>query len=143
MSISASNAALTIAVSGLFAAPQTIQGFDVDDAFESETLDVAETKVGVDGNLSAGLVYDTIKMGIILQADSVSLSFFETWYTTEMAQQDKLVASGTLRLQGPRRSYALTTGYLRQYTPFSSGKKVLQPRRFMIEWAPPLVGVPF
>lgn len=142
-SITAVNSSFTIAVTGLFAVPQPLIGYDVDDAFATEPVDVAETKIGVDGLLSAGLVWTPIAMDVVLQADSPSLSLFEAWYAAMVANGDVYFCFGAVRHQSLRRSYALSNGVLKNYTPMSSAKRVLQPRRFQIHWQPPIIGVPF
>ena len=133
-SISSANAVFMLGVTGLFAAPQQLQGFDVDDAFDAEGLDAAETKIGIDGIVSAGFVYTIAPTTIALQADSPSVSLFEAWYTAERAAQDKYFAFGQILLPSIGRSYTLVNGVLKKYTPFSSAKKMLQPRSFTIDW---------
>lgn len=140
-SISAINSSFVLGVTGLIATPQPLVGYDVDDAFALEPIDVAETKVGVDGLLSAGLVVEPYPMEIVLQADSPSVALFEAWYANMLANLDVLFAFGTIRHTSLGRSYALINGVLKSYSPASSAKRVLQPRRFTIHWQPPIVGV--
>ena len=60
------NAALTLAVANVFSSPQTLQGWDVDNAFDIEMVDFAEDKIGVDGILSAGYIYNLVPMTLHL-----------------------------------------------------------------------------
>ena len=142
-SISSANASLVLAVSGLFNVPQAIQGFDVDDAVEVDTVSTKEIKIGVDGLMSAGIIYNPVVLSIILQADSVSNAFFEQWYAQEQALQDALIATGMLRHQSVRKTYAILGAALDEYTAAAPMKRVLMPRRFTIKIQPPFVGVPF
>jgi hypothetical protein len=123
-----------LGVTNLFAVPQQMQGFDVDDAFTTSSIGVAETKIGVDGILSAGFVYNTSPMEISLQADSPSVGFFETLYAASLAAQDVYFLFGVIRVPALSKVYTLTTGVLKNYDPSSDAKKILQPRKFAIEW---------
>ena len=55
--ITSANSILAIAVNNLFTAPQNIQGYAVDDAFEGEAVPQSEVLMGVDGKLSAGKIF--------------------------------------------------------------------------------------
>jgi hypothetical protein len=123
-----------LGVSGLYTVPQQIQGFDTDDAFDSEFIDTAELKMGIDGTLSAGFVFVPVVQSITLQADSPSVYFFEAWYAAEHAAAEKLSAFGIIFYPSISRKYAMTTGYMNGYVPFSGAKKILQPRKFTITW---------
>jgi hypothetical protein len=96
--ITSANSILSIAVNNLFGSPQIIQGYAVDDAFESESVAQSETMMGVDGKLSAGKVYTPYKMTIHLQANSPSIDMFETWRSQQDAQVDVFSASGSIIL---------------------------------------------
>jgi hypothetical protein len=134
MSITSADCVLLLGVTDLFAAPQQIQEFEVDEAFEAEAIKMAEIKMGVDGKMSAGFVFEPVPMSITLQADSVSIGFFETWGTTNLAQRASFPAFGVIRQPSLGRSYALQNGVLVDYSPFAGVKRLLAPRRFSVTW---------
>lgn len=139
--ISAANASIALAVQGF---PTTfLVGFDVDDAFLTEPVDVAETKVGVDGVLSYGLVFAPIIMEVMLQADSPSVSLFEAWYAIEQVNLVKYPAVAEIRLFSVRRSYSIEGMVLKDYTAFSPVRRVLGPRRFTMHGQPPIISSQF
>lgn len=74
--LTSANSILTITAGGLFPVPQQIQGYAVDKAFLIDALVLAETKMGVDGKLSAGYTPTPQKLTISLQADSDSRNIF-------------------------------------------------------------------
>lgn len=133
-SLTAANAVIFLGVAGIFSVPQQLQGFDVDDVFSTEAIDTAETKMGVDGTLSAGYVPMAVKQAIYLQADSASNGFFETWYTSELAAKEKFFAFGIVTLSAVGREYTMARGVLTSYQPTPNAKKILQPRKFEITW---------
>jgi len=132
--LTAANSVLFLAVTGLFNVPVQIQGFAADDVFDTDAVQPAETQMGVDGRLSAGFTPAAIIQNITVQADSVSIEFFELWYQAMQFQREVFFASGTIALPSVQRKYALTRGVLTGVPPTPSAKKIIQPRRFSITW---------
>ena len=132
--ITSANAVLAIAINNYFPVPQTIQGFAVDDAFEGEAVQQAETMMGVDGILSAGKVFIPYKMTIHLQADSPSVFLFDAWRNAQDAAVNVFAASGSIVLTSTNMVYTLQNGFLTSATPFPAVKKVLQPLVYEITW---------
>ena len=132
--ITAANAVLMLSVVGLFPTPQQIQGFAADDIYDTEDLETAETLMGVDGKLSAGFVYNPVRQGFTLQADSNSNCFFENLYSAQRAARDIYFLNGTVLLPSIGKLYTMTSGVMSGYKSLADGKKVLQPRKFMITW---------
>lgn len=133
-SITSANAIIMIGVTGLYPAPQQLQGFAADDVFDSESVTPTEILMGVDGKLSAGLVNVPIPQNFSLQADSDSNTLFETWYAAMKAAQDMYYAFGVVHFPSLNRSYAMTKGVLSGFAPTSDAKKVMQPRKYKITW---------
>lgn len=132
--ITSANSILTLAIGGLFDAPINIQGYAVDDAFESEAVQQAETLMGVDGVLSGGKVWVPYKMTVHLQADSPSIAIFDAWRATQDAVVDVFTANGTIILPSTGMAYGLVNGFLTTATPFPAVKKTLQPVVYEITW---------
>ena len=132
--ITSANAILSLAVNNYFPVPQTIQGFAVDDAFESEAVQQSEVLMGVDGILSAGKVFVPYKMTIHLQADSPSAFLFDAWRTAQDAAVDVFSASGSITLPSTSMIYTLQNGFLTSATPFPAVKKTLEPLVYEITW---------
>lgn len=132
--ITSANSVLMLGIAGLFNVPIQIQGYSADDAFAIEDVDMAETMIGVDGKLSAGWVPAIKSLEITLQADSPSNDFFDAWIAAETTSREKYESNGTILLTGTGRLYAMTVGYLRKGNVMPQAKKVLQPRKFTIEF---------
>lgn len=124
--LTVANSTLTLTVEALFPQAQRIQGYATDDAFDFENVENGEYMMGIDGNLSAGFVFNEVPFTWTLQADSPSLAMFEQIYMYEMNNRTKLRLDGTLSLPSNGRRYDMVKGYMRQYKA-PSGKKVLQP----------------
>jgi hypothetical protein len=134
MSITSSNANLTLGVTGLFPVAQKMQGFAADNIYDTEALEQAETMMGVDGILSGGYVYNPVSQGISLMADSPSVAFFDSWIAAMRQAGEIYTAFGVTFLPGTNRKYAHTKGFLVSAPIMPDAKKVLQPRKFTIRW---------
>lgn len=132
--LTAANSILMLSVTGLFDVPQQLQGFAVEDVYDVEAIDSAETAMGVDGKLSAGWIPNPIKQGVTLQADSDSIEIFEAWYGAQQAAREIYFATGSIYLPAVQRKYAMVRGVLTNYNPIATAKKILQPRKFMLTW---------
>lgn len=132
--ITAANSILLLSIEGLYDIPQQLQGFAADDVFDTETIAPAETMMGVDGHLSGGFVFNSIRQNIALQADSDSNLIFETWIAAMNKAREVYVAGAQVQLPAVKRKYVLTRGFLTSIPPTPAARKVLQPRRYQITW---------
>lgn len=141
--ITSANAQLLLSLVPVFPVPVEIQGFAADAAFLFESVQSAETVMGVDGKMSAGWTPFITSMTISLQADSPSVKFFEDWIAAQALANELYFAYGSVALPGVQKSFALTKGALKNVTQAPPAAKVLQPQTFTIDWervvASPLV----
>lgn len=133
-SITSTNVVFMLSINSLFQIPQQLQGFSVDDIFDTEAIDPAEIVMGADGKLSAGLIHVAIKQSFSLQADSQSNSLFEAWYAAQINAGDIYFSNATAYLPSISRAYVLRNGVLSSYPPLPDAKKILQPRKYSITW---------
>lgn len=126
------NSAFSLAVRGLFPVPQALQGYATDDSFAVDDVQPGEVMMGVDGKLSAGYVPYATMITWTFQADSDSVDMFDEVLEAQKANKEMFIFDGTGIIQGTGAKYAMTKGYLTSATPMSTGKKVLQPRKFTI-----------
>lgn len=132
--LTAANSIITIGITGIFSAAQQLQGFETDDVFSTAAVVSAVTKMGVDGNLSAGWVPTEKKQTYTIQADSPSNLIFDTWATTQEAAQELFPAFGIIVLPGIGTKYAMTKGFMTSYIPVPEVKRIMQARKFEITW---------
>ncbi len=133
-SITSSNAKLYLAITGVFASPQPLQGFSADDIFDTNDIPPTEAVMGVDGKLSAGKIFVPIVQNIVLQADSASNALFDQWKAAMDKLGDVYFAQGTVLLTATGKEYTCVNGSLTGYKPSPDARRILQPRRFQITW---------
>ena len=132
-SLTAVNSVIMLSVANLFPAQQ-LQGFTADEVFDLDDIDVAETIMGIDGVLSGGLIYVPIPWTVNLQANSPSCALFDQWYNYQKAIGDIASASMNIALPGLGYKWIYSNGILKKYSPAPAVKKMVQPRKFTIEW---------
>lgn len=124
--LTVANSSIAVTTEALYPQAQRLQGYSADDAFDFENVENGEYSMGIDGNLSAGFVFNEIPFAITLQADSPSLTLFETTYQYEVSNRTKLAQNITVTLPAVSKRYELKGGFMRNYKA-PSGKKILQP----------------
>jgi hypothetical protein len=132
--ITSANAIAMISIVGLYPVPQQLQGWGVDDAFDTEMPEIAQVKIGVDGIQSSGFVPYLTKTTFTFQADSASVIIFENWAQSSKAALDIFPAFGIISIPAVSRKYTLTNGVLVNGSPLPDAKKVLAERKFTISW---------
>lgn len=133
-SITSANAIVTIAIPGLYAVPQQLQGFSADNVYDTPSQDTVETAMGVDGILSGGFVFNPTEQTFSLQSDSDSNIIFETWAAAQKTQKDVYVANGTTVLPSLKQQWVMTKGFLVNFPFIPTAAKILQPRRYVVRW---------
>lgn len=132
--LTAANSVYMLSVVGLFITPQRLQGYAADAAFDTDSVESAETALGVDGILSAGWVPVAQTQTITLQADSGSNDMFDQWVQAQKAAKEVFRCNASISLPGTGRKYACVNGVLTGHMIVPGVKKILQPRTFRITW---------
>ena len=132
--ITSANSSFAIIIPGVYSAPQSIQGYATDDAFTTEAVEKAEVMMGIDGKQSAGYVFNSYKMSITLQADSVSFPIFTNWQLAQDAGREVIGASATILIPSISYKFVMSNGYMTRFQPHPEAKKVLAPTKFEISW---------
>jgi len=132
--LTSTNSVIMLSVTNVYPNAQQLQGYSADDVFDIEDIDVAETSMGVDGLLSAGLVYVEIPWSINLQSNSPSCQVFDNWYAYQKGLNDVTNATLNITLPGLGYKWVYSNGFLKKYSPAPSAKKKVEPRKFTIVW---------
>ena len=142
LKITSANAVYLLTVPGVFSSSQQIQGFSVDEAFDTEPAQTSEVQLGVDGNTAFGWVPRVTRQTISLLAASPSFILFESWVAAQDSAMDVFLASGTIILPAVARQYFLPNGALTRYPALPNARRVLMGRQFEITWAWPITSSP-
>jgi hypothetical protein len=133
-SITSADAVIVISISDLYPAPQQLQGFVVDDIYETSELMPTETMMGVDGRLSYGAINVPVVQTFTFMADSVSNDIFEQWAAQQRLNTATYVAQMTTLLPSRQKEYTHTNGALTAGKLIPGAGRVLRPRTWQITW---------
>lgn len=131
--LTATNSRFTMTFPDVFAVPQRIQGYSVDDAFGTDPLDVTENVMGVDGKMSSGYTPNITKVNVMLQADSPSVLTFETLLQQYLTQQEVFIGTGVISLPGLGKLVTMSNVVIKSATQFPTAKKIMQPQAYVLE----------
>lgn len=133
--ITSANSVVTIAQSTLFPSGVNLQGYSVDKAWSTDALEIAETQKGVDGRMTAGWIFNTVKMTFQFQADSPSISVFQNIWSAMRAARDVYYLSGNIEIPSTGETFSLVKGVLKSVKTIPDAAKVLQAMEFVVEWS--------
>lgn len=132
--ITSANSVVSLSVPGLFPVPQQLKGYAADRAWESDSVEQAETQMGVDGRMTAGYVPNPCPQRYSLQADSPSKQIFLAIQRAQKATKSIYYISGTIDLPSTGESFICRKGVFKAAKPLPDGGKVLEPMEFEIVW---------
>jgi hypothetical protein len=132
--ITSADAVLMLFQPILFPTPEQIQQFAADDIYDTDAVKPTEAVIGVDGVATFGMVFNLIMQNYALQADSPSVSFFETIFLQQRAGKTVYPVSGNISLPSLGKKYTMTNGGLTGYKPAPDAKRLLQPMKFQVTW---------
>lgn len=117
---------MVLSIPDLIPVPIVLQGWAADAAFASESVDVAETVMGVDGRMSAGFTPNVVRVPIEFMPDSPSLDAMDQWRTAMQSSKEVLFANAVITIPSIARIYNCRNGVLTKATPIPKAAKVLQ-----------------
>lgn len=98
-SITSANASIQLTVPGIYSSGVVLQNFAVNDILEPEPQTLTESRVGADGYVVGGYVFNLSKFKIMFQANSGSIEVFYNWKAVQDAIHD--VIAGTMKIIAP------------------------------------------
>jgi len=133
-SITSANASFALTLPGLYPAPQKLENFAVDDMFAFEAVSNVETRMGADGEFTAGYKPQPKSVTISLMADSKSIALFDYWANASETAVHPYQCNGLISIPGLNKSYTLTKGFLKSYSPMPAAKGVMESVQYTIEF---------
>jgi hypothetical protein len=92
-SITSANTSINLTIPGLYSSGVVLENFDVNDILDSEPQTLTEGRVGADGFLAAGYVFNLNKFRIAFQANSASIPVFYQWKAAQDAVREVIAGS--------------------------------------------------
>lgn len=130
--ITSANSIFTLTAGSVFPVPQQLSGYAVDSAFAADALVLAETRVGVDGRLSAGYTPTSTKMTVSLAADSPSRAIFMAITQFVKTQREVIFLAAHITLPATGEVFTCNRGVLTVSKQMPDAKKVLEATEYEI-----------
>lgn len=92
-SITSANASITITIPGVYSSGVLLQQFSTDDIIDPDGQELTESRVGADGDVVAGYVFNLTAFRMMFQANSESIAVFYAWKAAQDAILDVIAAS--------------------------------------------------
>lgn len=132
--LTSANSSFALIIPGVYNSAQTLQGYATDDAFSTGEVTNAEVQVGVDGQVSAGFVFNLIEMTITFQPTSKSIPVFNNWSLAQQGAREVIAAQASINIPSIGFKWAGAEGYLTRSAVIPNVKKILQPVNYTITW---------
>lgn len=132
--ITSTNATGVLVVDQLFPAGIELEMFGTDQSVVQDSVQVAETRMSVDGKMVAGYLPAIFPVTITLEAPSRTAKSFGTLYSAMATNKTIYECSLTFTVPSVGKIYTWSKGVLHDGVPFPSNKKVLDPTTWVFHF---------
>jgi len=134
LDITSANAEAVLIADTVFPAGISLHMFGTDQAISMDAIDVAETRMGVDGRMVAGFVPAIYPVTITLEAASPSLSSLALLWQAMTVNRTVYRCRLVCTVPSVRSVYTWVNGVLKNGAPFPSLAKVLEPTTWQFDF---------
>lgn len=133
--ITSANASLILTVNGLFPAGIRLEQFSTDQSYSMGETQVAEDRMGIDGQLVAGWVPSICPVTISLEASSPSYQALAQLYRATQAKRGFHECTLVAYVPSIIKTFTWSEGLLKSGTPVPNAKRILDPTQWVFDFA--------
>ena len=134
MDVTSANTTAFMVVQKLFPAGFKVEGFGSDQAISGDSMQVTETRMGIDGKMSAGVVVNVIPVTITLEANSPTYAYFRMIEEYQNTTKKLLPITLTVDTPSVGQRTVFTNGVLQQAPSMAGIQKTLQPTSWVFHF---------
>lgn len=134
LDITAANASAVMTIEDLYPNGIKLERFSTDAAIVADSQQVAETRMGVDGKMAAGVTPNIYPVTVTLEANSPTATSFSTLYEAMNANKQLYVCNLTIKIPSIGRTYQFSNGVLQTANPMPALNKVLAPTTWVFHF---------
>ena len=134
MDITSANATAVLTVDKLYPAGIELQMFGTDQAISQDSLEIAQTRMGVVGRMVAGVTPNILPVTITLEAASPSFTALSNLWAKIDAEKRIYQCTLVCTVPSVSQIFTWTTGVLLSGVPFPSLGKVLAPTTWVFHF---------
>ena len=132
LDITSANATVALSVGGLFSV--NLENFSADSSFTSDTVQAAETRMGVDGHMAAGFTPAIKTVTINLDAGSPSTEYLQLLKQAQETNLKPYKVQMIISIPAIGKRYSYSNGVLQSYKDIPDGQKVLSPTQWVFHF---------
>lgn len=132
LDITSANATVAVSVESLFSV--TLENFSADSSFTSDTVQAAETRMGVDGHMAAGFTPAIKTVTINLEAGSPSATFLQLLKQAQETNLKPYKVQMVISIPSIGKRYSYSNGVLQSYKDIPDGQNVLAPTQWVFHF---------
>ena len=132
LDITSANATVAVSVESLFSV--TLENFSADSSFTSDTIQAAETRMGVDGHMAAGFTPAIKTVTINLEAGSPSATFLQLLVQAQETNLKPYKVQMVISVPSIGKRYSFSNGVLQSYKDLPDGQNVLSPTQWVFHF---------
>jgi len=110
--ITSANASAVMTIEELYPNGLKLERFSTDAAIVADSQQVAETRMGVDGRMAAGVTPNIYPVTITLEANSPTATAFTTLYEAMSANKQLYVCNLTIKIPSIGKTYQFSNGVM-------------------------------
>ena len=132
LDITSANATVALSVGGLFSV--NLENFSADSSFTSDTVQAAETRMGVDGHMAAGFTPAIKTITINLEAGSPSTEYMQLLRQVQEVNMKPYKVQMVISIPSIGKRYTFSEGVLQSYKDLPDGQNVLSPTQWVFHF---------
>ena len=133
LDITSANATVAMSVAeGLFSI--NLENFSADSSFTSDTVQAAETRMGVDGHMAAGFTPAIKTITINLEAGSPSTEYMQLLRQVQEVNMKPYKVQMVISIPSIGKRYTFSEGVLQSFKGLPDGQIVLSPTQWVFNF---------
>ena len=121
-----------MSVGGLFSV--NLENFSADSSFTSDTVQAAETRMGIDGHMAAGFTPAIKTITINLEAGSPSTEYMQLLRQVQEVNMKPYKVNMVISIPSIGKRYTFSEGVLQSYKDLPDGQNVLSPTQWVFHF---------
>lgn len=132
LDITSANAEVAMSVGGLFSI--NLENFSADSSFTTDTVQAAETRMGVDGHMAAGFTPAIKTLTINLEAGSPSTEFMQLLRQVQETNRKPYEVNMVISVPSIGKRFTFSNGVLQSFKALPDGNTVLAPTQWVFHF---------
>lgn len=132
--ITSANAVVVLTIQELYPNGIQLQQFSTDAMAAADSVQVAETRMGVDGYMAAGVTPNIVQVTVNLEANSPSKRALDNLWAAMQSNKRLYRVTMTIKLVSTGETFQFYRGCLQTATPVPATQRILSPTSWVFHF---------